>query len=137
MDAARPSNRPTRSTYVVAGLWAALLVGAPVFLARVRREVEDMGCYVLGREATTPFSPSKHLGTRDMALPWPTGVALAVPVAVWLILAAAVPALLVWKTRRLPRRAGEVVDILATAGLVATGGGLLVARFAPLMGLIG
>jgi hypothetical protein len=121
----------------MAGLWTVLLVGTPFFLARARREIEDMGCFAVGREAAIPFSLQRSLGTRDMALPWPTAVALAVPVAVWLVLAAAVPALLVWKTWRLPRRASEVVDILATVGLVATFGFLLAAHGMPLMVLIG
>jgi len=112
-------------TWALAGLWAALLVSAPLFLARARRKIEDMGCFAVGREASTPFSVHRNLGTRDMALPWPTAVAFAIPVAVWLVLAAAIPALLIWKTRRLPRGAAEVVDILAAVGLVATFGFLL------------
>ena len=119
-------------TWALAGLWAALLVGAPLFLAGARREMEDMGCFAVGHEAATPFAMHRNLGTRGMALPLPTRIALAIPVAVWLILAAAVPALLVWKTRRLPRGAAEVVDILAAVGLVATFGFLLAARMIPL-----
>jgi len=115
-------------TWALAGLWAALLASAPPFLAQARHDIEDMGCFAVGREATTPFAMHRNLWTRDMALPWPTAVALAIPVAVWLVLAAAIPALLVWKTRRLPRGAAEVVDILAAAGLVATFGFLIAAR---------
>ncbi|MHC4248627.1 MAG: hypothetical protein ACYS9X_05810 [Planctomycetota bacterium] len=123
-------------TWVLAGLWAALLAGAPVFLARARRGIEDMGCYAVGREATTPFSLSRHLATRDMALPWPTGVALGLPTAVWFVLAAAIPALLVMKARRLPRGAGNTLDVLAAAWLVATLGFLIAARAIPLMVMV-
>ena len=124
-------------TWALAGLWAALLFGAPVFLARMRSEIEDIGCFAVGRKAAIPFSLHRGLGTTDMALPLPTGIALAVPMAVWLILAAAFPPLLVWKTWRLTRRASEAIDILATVGLVATFGFLLAAREMPLMVIIG
>jgi hypothetical protein len=130
-------NRIEAGTWALAGLWGVLLVGAPIHMALVRREVEDMGCFAVGRDAAIPFVTYIHLGTRDMALPWPTAAALAVPVAVWLILAAAFPPLLVWKTWRLPRRASEAIDILATVGLVATFGFLLAAREMPLMVMIG
>jgi len=124
----RSERKVKVGTWALAGLWAALLVSAPISLARARREIEDMGCFAVGREAATPFSVHRNLGTRDMALPWPTAVALAISVAVWLILAAAIPALLVWKTWRLPRRAGDIVDVLSTAGFLATFGFLIAAR---------
>jgi hypothetical protein len=118
-------------TWALAGLWGVLLVGAPFYMALVRRELEDAGCFAVGREATTPFSLHRSLGTTDMALPLPTAAALAVPVAVWPILAAAIPALLVWKTWRLPHRAATIIDVLAAVGLVAMLGFLLSARLMP------
>ncbi|MHC5054110.1 MAG: hypothetical protein ACYTKD_05260 [Planctomycetota bacterium] len=127
----RDGNRIGAGTWALAGLWAVLLAGAPVFLARVRREVEDMGCFAVGREATTPFSQQRHLSTTAMELPWPTGVAFAVPLAVWLALAVAVPWLLLWKTKRLTRRAATIVDVLAAVGFVVTLGVLIAARVIP------
>ncbi len=122
-------------TWVLAGLWATLLIAAPIFLSSTRRETRDMG-FAVEHEATTPFSLGMGLGTSDMALPWATTVAFAIPLAVWLVLAAAIPALLLWKTRRLPHRADWVVDVIATTGFATTGAFLLIACMVPCMVLI-
>jgi hypothetical protein len=132
----RGDGKIEAGTWVLAVLWGALLVAAPFYMALVRSEVEDAGCFAVGRDAAVPFSLTRRLGDREMALPWPTAVALAVPLAVWLLLAAAIPAMLLWKARRLARRAATIVDVLATVGLAAALGLLLAARGIPLMVMI-
>ena len=116
MDPARPSKRPTRLTYVAAGLWVA---------------------YFFGMAPLVPASEAffEEAQVHSQALPPLTRLILSVPAFAWVLVGALGAAGLIGKSYALAPEAAKIVDVVALAGLVLVIAASALPLFVPMLKL--
>ena len=108
-------------TYVVAGFWAALLIGMAWVVPPFRDVFKEMRYFSTG--VSVP------------QLPLMTRVVVGVPSALYVVMALVVAGTLIWKSKVLSRKAAHRVDLAAAGLCFIAGGFVVVALFLPLIEL--